>query len=82
MKITYRTLRQLIDLMDDDQLDSDLTVEILDECGTECYAAELRIAGENHESLDDGHPVVYAHTSERQHVRVQNIEHIREAIGL
>ena len=62
MRITYRTLGMLIGCMDDNQLDSDVTVEIPTEGSAECYAAELRLAGENHDGgLDDGHPVLYAH---------------------
>ena len=59
MRLTYRTLAALIEKMSDDQKDSDLTVEIRDDKCSECFHAELRIAGEEHDSLDDGHPVVY-----------------------
>ena len=61
MRITYRTLGRLINEMNADQLDSDLTVEIPGEFGSECFCAELRVAGEEHDGgLDDGHPVIYA----------------------
>lgn len=58
MRITYRTLAALIGRMDDEQKDSDVTMELVTEQGSECYPAELRICGENHDSLDDGHPVL------------------------
>ena len=59
MRITYRTLANRIAMMNDDQKDSDLTVEIADEQGSECYAAELCIAGDSHSGgLDVGHPVL------------------------
>lgn len=52
MRITYRTLGKLIAAMNEEQLDCDLTVEIPTEQSSECYAAELRIAGDDH---DGGH---------------------------
>jgi hypothetical protein len=57
MRITYRTLAALIEMMSEDQIDSDVTVEIGVE--GECYAAELRICDGEHDSLDDDHPVIY-----------------------
>jgi hypothetical protein len=55
MRITYRTLNALIDKMSDEQKDSDVTVEFDDEC----FAAHLRICGNEHDSLDPDHPVLY-----------------------
>jgi hypothetical protein len=57
MRITYRTLAKLIDKMSDEQKDSDVTVEI--QMDDECYAAELRICDDNHDSLDEDHPVLF-----------------------
>ena len=37
----------------------DMTVTVEDAYEDECRAAELRICGENHDSLDDYHPVIY-----------------------
>jgi hypothetical protein len=54
---TYRQLKACLELMNDEQLDANITVE--DPYEQECYAAELRIADTNHDSLDDYHPVIY-----------------------
>jgi hypothetical protein len=58
-------------------LDSDLTVEF----DNECYPAELRIAGETYDSLDDGHPVIFVMDGEDQG-RISDIPTIRKEIGL
>lgn len=81
MRITYRTLQKLIAKMNEDQLNSDLTVEVGDD--DECFAAELRIAGDNHGSLDDGHPVIYFTTkSNPDDVRLFDVAKISKDIGL
>lgn len=54
---TYRELGEAIACMNDEQLDSTITVEDADE--DECWAAELRIAGEEHDSLDENHPIIF-----------------------
>lgn len=58
MRITYR---QLVEMMNatftDEQWDYDVTVE--DGINDECFAAELRIADTNHDTLDYNHPVIY-----------------------
>jgi len=56
-KITYRELIQRLNKLTDEQLDCDVTVDL----GTseECFAAEFRVCGENHWTLDDNHPVIY-----------------------
>lgn len=56
-RLTYAALRDLINQMSDDQLAMDVTVEDADE--DECYAAELRICGHEHDSLDEFHPVIF-----------------------
>ena len=78
MRITYRTLAKLIDQMSEEQKDSDLTIE--DCIQQECFAATLRIAGENHDSLEDGHPVIYLLNYEAD--RSDNIKKLVEDIGL
>jgi hypothetical protein len=56
--ITYRELARIInEEFTEEQKDSDLTVE--DSIEQECYSAELRICDNNHDSLEDGHPVIY-----------------------
>ncbi len=55
--MTYRELRDGLNELDDDQLYADVTVELGPE--TECYPAELRICDIDHDSLDDGHPVIF-----------------------
>jgi len=84
MRITYRTLGKLIAAMNEEQLDCDLTVEIPTEQSSECYSAELRIAGDEHDGgLDESHPVIYVHClSDRDEIRTNNIDEIRDAIGL
>lgn len=58
MKITYRTLGILIGMLNDAQLDSDVTVEIFDGQDIECFLAEFKICGKDHDCLDDRHPVL------------------------
>ena len=84
MRITYRTLAAIILKMNEDQLDSDVTVEIPSEFGNaECVPAELRIAGENHDGgLDDGHPVIFAHTIEVPGDRRDDLTQIAMDIGV
>jgi len=84
MRITYRTLASLIALMNDEQKDSDVTVEIPTEGNSECYSAELRLAGEDHDGgLDDGHPLFYVHSlSDDEQVRVSNAAAVAIELGL
>jgi hypothetical protein len=55
MRITYRTLAAAIQQMTAEQQDCDVTYEDYE---GECRAVTLRICGENHDSLDDYHPVL------------------------
>lgn len=83
MRITYRTLRDLISRMDDTQIDSDVTIEIPTESVSECYSGELRIAGETHDGgLDDGHPVIFVHVDEKEHERRNDVVQIGADIGI
>ena len=83
MRITYRTLRALLFKMSDDQLDSDVTVEIPSESGSECFAAELRIAGDSHDcGLDSGHPVIFTHMLEDAGDRRDDMTQIAIDIGI
>ena len=41
------------------QLERDVTVEIFDGNDMECFPGSLMICGENHDSLDEDHPVIY-----------------------
>ena len=60
MAMTYRELVQRLQEMDDEQLDCDVTIEIpCDYDDNECYPGCLRIANDNHSSLDDNHPVIF-----------------------
>jgi len=82
MRITYRTLKNLIEKMNEDQLDSDVTVELPTESTSECYAADLRIAGEEHDGgLVEGHPVLYVHLGEAGE-RMDNVDEIAQYIAL
>lgn len=82
MRITYRTLASLIGKMNPEQLDSDVTIELYDGEGSECYAAHLLICNNNHDSLDGGHPVIYCDTAEYIGERRDDIEQIAADIGL
>ena len=55
--MTYRDLYNQLKKLTDEQLDTDVTVE--DGTENECYAADLRICGIEHDSLDENHPVIY-----------------------
>lgn len=55
--ITYQELHDAIALMTPEQREAHVTVE--DSAENECYQAELRITGEDHDSLDADHPVIY-----------------------
>jgi len=59
--MTYRQLFEELKNFDSYQLECDITVEG-GQYGcepNECHAAELRICGDQHDSLDDGHPVIF-----------------------
>jgi len=60
MRITYKKLAEAISKMTVEQQNSDVTVE-LEQYGesNECYAGSLEICSDNHDSLDDGHPVIF-----------------------
>ena len=55
--MTYADLLKKIEKMNSYQLSCHITIE--DPYENECYPAELRIAGSTHDSLDEGHPVLY-----------------------
>lgn len=64
--MTYRELMTMISTFSEEQLSMDVTVEVPspDFSGSsECYAAYLTIADEDHDGgLDIGHPVITAKT--------------------
>ncbi len=89
MRITYRTLGRLIQRMDKHQLNSDVTIELRTRGANfwspledECFSAEMRIAGPNHASLEEGHPVIYANEIDENHQRIDNSAEIALQIGL
>ena len=86
MRITYRTLSKLLDMLTEEQKDMDVTVEIASDYDTECYAAELRIAGSEHwasnGSLDENHPVVFINLDEEPGERLSDTVQIANLIGL
>lgn len=55
--MTYRELFEKLGTLTESQLNCDLTVELGPE--DECYPAELRIAGSEHDSLDENHPIIF-----------------------
>ena len=54
---TYGELYELLGSFTPEQLDANITTEI--SWDNECFPCELRIAGSEHDSLDEGHPVLY-----------------------
>ena len=68
--------------MNDDQKDSDVTAEIFDGENTECFAAELLISGEDHDSLDEGHPVLWVNQVQAPENRSDDVDEIADRIGL
>lgn len=61
---TWEKLGAAIALMSPEQRQTNLAIEL--ELADECYSAQFRICGENHEILDDGHPVIFAIEDESQ----------------
>ena len=55
--MTYADLLEKLQQMTPEQLGCHVTAE--DPYENECYPAALRIAGSTHDSLDEGHPVLY-----------------------
>jgi hypothetical protein len=55
--MTYKQLIEELQKLTPEQLECDVTVE--DSIDNECYPAELRIVGSEHDSLDEDHPVIY-----------------------
>jgi len=53
---TYGELLEKLQKLNPEQLKMTVTVE--DDYENECYPAQFDICGENHDSLDDGHPVI------------------------
>lgn len=80
MRITYRTLQAILSNLSEEQLDSDVTVELFDGESTECFPAHLRICGSNHDTLDENHPVIYLDTTQGDTERLQ-FEAAAEKIG-
>jgi hypothetical protein len=54
--MTYKELVAELLKLDDEQLQSTVTVEITVE--NECFPAELQIAGKDHFALDEDHPII------------------------
>lgn len=55
--MTYRELRDRLFLLTEDQLDKQILVELGPE--DEILEAELRVCGENHDLLEEDHPVIF-----------------------
>ena len=54
--MTYRELIEQLEKLTDEQLDCTVTVDSLDR--RECYPAGLAITGNDHDSLDEDHPIL------------------------
>ena len=55
--MTYKELLNELQKLTEEQLSCTITVE--DAEWGEFYPAELRVCGENHDILEDGHPVIF-----------------------
>lgn len=55
--MTYKDLLEQLQTLDDEQLGWPITVEL--GLSDECIEGELRICGEEHDLLDENHPVIY-----------------------
>lgn len=55
--MTYRKLREALNDLTEEQLDCDVTVEAA--LSDECSSAEFRVCDEEHDILDEDHPVIY-----------------------
>lgn len=82
MRITYRTLANLINRMTDSQKDSEVTVDIWTVEGVETYGAEFRIVNDKHENLDVNHPVVTVNQLVDLGPLVSDVDWIAESIGI
>lgn len=72
MRITYRQLQKMLNALTDEQLNMDVTVECSIE--NECHAADLRICGKEHDSLEENHPVIYIPSKHLWRATDQDIE--------
>ena len=54
--MTYRELIETLEKLTEEQLDCTVTVEDL--YHQECYAGDLAITGNGHDSLDEDHPII------------------------
>ena len=87
MRITYRTLGELIKRMNDFQLDCDVTVLLVDDRGRYAIAGELALADEdNDDGLEAEHPVIFIDAEsvwkDLNHTRVSDVDTIAKKIGL
>ena len=81
-RITWRQLGSLIAQMNEYQKDMDVTAEVFDGQDTECFAGTLRICGNEHDSLEDGHPVIYVDQTDDIGERVTDLDKFSDDIGL
>lgn len=82
MRISYRTLAALIEKLDEDQKNADITVDVFDGESFASFSAEFRIVNEHHDNLIKGHPVISVNLIQDPGPRVNDIEWITRAIGL
>jgi hypothetical protein len=82
MRITYRTLFQLIDKLSEEQKDKEVTVDVWDGVTLETYGAEFRIVNEKHESLDSNHPVICVNQVDDLGKVINDVDWISKSIGI
>ena len=55
--MTYKELYNALNSLTENQLQQFVTVEL--GLSDECLPAQLRIAGKEHDTLDENHPIIY-----------------------
>lgn len=75
MRLTYGQLAEIIlKKMTPEQQMCDVTTEIFDGENTECFASEIRICNNEHDSLNDGHPVIFVNQCQEHLERLTDID--------
>lgn len=80
MPVSFRTLRDVLNLLSPEQLDEIATVEIEDAFGMLCQPVELAIADDHNEFFDAGDPllILVNHDDEEK----TDVNKIAEEIGI
>jgi len=82
MKITYRTLAQLIERLSEEQKDKEVSVDIWDGASLETYGAEFRIVNDKHDFLEHNHPVLCVNQVDDLGKLINDVDWISRSIGI